>query len=255
MAGTAPDRQAAARAGTRVSGALTWVVLLLSGLGFSANAAAARTDLATLCESAAHAAAAESGVPQAVMRAISLAETGRKRAGRLRPWPWTVNMEGTGKWFDTQDEALAYVERHFDRGARSFDIGCFQINYRWHGQAFTSVGQMFDPLANARYAAAFLRRLFAETGDWSLAAGAYHSRTKEYADRYRTRFDRLRAELEGAPLPPAPGATLLAASPDARPAKRPRVNTFPLLRAAATGRLGSLVPIGGDGAQPLIALD
>ena len=63
----------------------------------------------------------------AVLKAISLTETGRKTGGQFRPWPWTVNMEGTGHWFDTLDEARAYVSREFKRGARSFDVGCFQI--------------------------------------------------------------------------------------------------------------------------------
>ena len=47
-------------------------------------------------------------------------------------------MEGKGKWFQTRDEALSYVFKHFKRGARSFDVGCFQINFKWHGQAFPS---------------------------------------------------------------------------------------------------------------------
>jgi soluble lytic murein transglycosylase-like protein len=69
------------------------------------------------------------------------------------------------------------------RGARSYDVGCFQINYRWHGQHFASLDQMFDPDANAAYAARFLSELYAEFGDWSRAAGAYHSRTPVLSPR------------------------------------------------------------------------
>lgn len=216
---------------------------------------AAPTDLPVLCENAAQVAASETGVPISVLRAITLTETGRKSGGKYRPWPWTVNMEGAGKWFATPDEALAYVDRNFARGARSFDVGCFQLNYRWHGQAFASIEQMFDPVANARYAAKFLKSLYAETGDWSKAAGAYHSRTKKFADRYRKRFDTLRARLDGNAPPvqtPAPiMAVARAVNPVAAAARpvqpvRPRVNTFPLLQAEASlGRLGSLVPIAG----------
>ncbi|MDH3263634.1 MAG: transglycosylase SLT domain-containing protein, partial [Paracoccaceae bacterium] len=182
-------------------------------------------------------AARESGVPLSVLRAISLTETGRQRDGAFKPWPWTVNMEGAGIWFDSEDEARAYVFRHHQRGARSYDVGCFQLNYRWHGQHFASIEEMFDPLANARYAARFLSDLHAETGDWSRAAGAYHSRTREYADRYRTRFDRIRARLDGAPPPEelpvlASGAPVPMAAPEAEPAPS-RVNGFPLLQALA----------------------
>ena len=114
---------------------------------------------------------------------------------------------------------------------------------------------MFDPLANARYAARFLTDLYAETGDWSRAAGAYHSRTKEFSDRYRTRFDRIRARLDGAP-PPAeePLLAVAAAAPATTPlGTPPRVNTFPLLQAAsAPAGLGSLVPLGAAPGRRLI---
>ena len=155
-----------------------------------------------LCTAAGRAAAQATGVPESVLRAISLTETGRMRGGHLRAWPWTVNMEGKGKWFDTREEALAYVRAHHARGARSYDVGCFQINYRWHGNAFASVEEMFDPTQNALYAARFLASLHRETGSWSKSAGAYHSRTPKYATRYRKRFDRILARVTNGTPPP-----------------------------------------------------
>lgn len=154
-------------------------------------------DLAALCLAAADAAAEAEGIPPAVLRALTRTETGRSRGGKLQPWPWTVNMEGAGHWFDSRAEALAYVEREQARGARSFDVGCFQINHRWHGQHFASVDAMFDPAVNAAYAARFVRELYDETGDWSRAAGYFHSRTPQFYERYRSRFDRLLAAAEG----------------------------------------------------------
>lgn len=199
----------------------------------------------TACELAARAAARRHGVPLDVLRAIALTETGRRLNGQMRAWPWTVNMEGLGKWFPDGDSALAYVERHLGRGARSFDVGCFQVNYRWHGRAFRSVAEMFDPEANADYAARFLRELFAEFGDWSRAAGAYHSRTPELARRYRARFDRFRRQV--AATPPARDAVPVAAA--AEPATgAARLNSYPLLRSGGSARrgIGSLVPLRAD---------
>ena len=111
-------------------------------------------------------------------------------------------MEGKGAWFATKEEALAFVMDHYERGARSFDVGCFQINYRWHGQHFESIEKMFDPIDNALYAGRFLGQLHAETGSWSISAGAYHSRTREHALRYRGIFDRHLARLTGTEVPP-----------------------------------------------------
>ncbi len=204
-----------------------------------------RADPSLLCDAAAARVSRESGIPLAVLQAISLTETGRRRHGALRPWPWTVNMEGKGDWFGTREQALAHVEANFTRGARSFDVGCFQLNFRWHGDAFRSIEEMFDPLANARYAAAFLAELHAELGNWSAAAGAYHSRTPEYARRYRARFDTILAALEGDAFPGSePGSPLIEVATAETAVLPERVNSFPLLQTGLGPRsLGSLVPL------------
>lgn len=213
-------------------------------------------ELPVLCERAAARASAASGVPLSVLRAIALTETGRTRQGSFRPWPWTVNMEGRGVWFDTLEDARDYVARHHARGARSYDVGCFQINYRWHGQHFATLDQMFDPDANAAYAARFLLELYQELGDWSRAAGAYHSRTPYFAGKYRERFDRIRrrlVEADGDDLPvmvaealEIPPPTAYPGRPDGVPAQpvELRDNRFPLLVDTGAARgLSSLVPL------------
>jgi hypothetical protein len=227
-------------------------------LGAAPARSSAWDALPQLCEQAAARASAASGVPLSVLRAIALTETGRTKQGAFRPWPWTVNMEGKGAFFDSFAEARAYVAQHHARGARSYDVGCFQINYRWHGHNFASVDQMFDPDANAAYAARFLSDLYAELGDWSRAAGAYHSRTPSFAGKYRARFDRIRARLvaangEDAPAPvvtaSAPAADLPSLPPAPGPAEAARPaeihdNRFPLLLSTGAERgLASLVPL------------
>jgi hypothetical protein len=207
--------------------------LAVCGAALWADPASARA-FSAVCDSAAQTAAKETGVPLDVLRAITRVETGRHGDAGLEPWPWTVNMEGDGAWFETEDAARAFVFRHFKRGARSFDVGCFQINYKWHSQAFRSIDEMFDPKANARYAAQFLTDLFAELGDWSLAAGAYHSRTPKYADRYSSKFEKVRLGLADVPADTAPVVQNVLIAQAA-----------PLIsRAIKGGQMGSLVPIG-----------
>lgn len=230
-------------------------VVGLGGFAVPAAATPFAEDASAICTQAAQAASKTEGVPLSVLLAISLNETGRRRDGAFRPWPWTVNMEGAGHWFDAPDQALAYTEQEFARGATSFDVGCFQINYRWHGQHFASIQAMFDPVANATYAARFLRDLYAEHGSWEAAAGAYHSRTPEFAQRYTARFNRFRSTLlaaDGQELPQIPDIVLAAYGPDSAAAEtpvaepvplEPRVNRFPLLQAGGGASLGSLVPV------------
>ena len=209
---------------------------------------------AGICEAAALSAARQTGVPLNVLLAISLTETGRRSEGKFKPWPWTVNMEGRGVWFESSREALDFARRNHKRGARSFDVGCFQLNYKWHGKAFRSIEEMFDPERNALYAANYLRDLRNEKGNWIEAAGAYHSRTPKYANRYKRRFANLLATL-----PDAGSLQLVAAArPEAGAPVAPRkarVNNFPLLLGGPSGpaSLGSLMPdSAGAGARRLI---
>lgn len=189
-----------------------------------------------VCDHAASKAARQTGVPISVLRAITRTETGRTRDGALQPWPWTVNMEGAGHWFDARGLAQDYTEQHYKRGARSFDVGCFQLNYRWHHHGFPSLEAMFDPERNALYAAEFLRDLYAEFGDWSRAAGAYHSRTPKFATRYRARFDRIHATLASDKPPPGPPPV----------ASRSILQPGALVTLSTAPGLGSLVAVEAD---------
>lgn len=164
------------------------------------------------CDLAAAWAADATGVPVSVLLAVARVETGRARDGALQPWPWTTNVAGQGRWFDNRQEAETFLLRQILTGQRSFDVGCFQLNYRWHGKAFRSMDHMLDPQANALYAAEFLRDLHTEFGSWERAVGAYHSRTQSYADRYLKRFRPIYAEVLHM-RPPAQPAVVSTRSP------------------------------------------
>jgi hypothetical protein len=206
------------------------VLPLLVLLGSLAHPARSSGDPSALCVSAARAAADQTGVPFDTLLAVSVVESGRQ----MRPWPWTVNIAGEGHWLETAQEAETLVQDALDSGATNIDLGCFQLNYRWHASAFASLDAMLDPERNALYAADYLADHHARTGDWALAAAAYHSATPEHAGRYLARYKETFAELVGDP-----------AGTDERVA--PRNNGFPLLIAGASGRNGSLVPATAGG--------
>jgi hypothetical protein len=191
---------------------------------------------AELCRAALPQAAEDSGVPETVLAAIALTESGRSIEGRLQAWPWTVNAGGQGHWFPDRAAAVGFAEELLRAGRTSFDVGCFQVNYRWHGEAFDSVAAMFDPERNARYAARFLADLARESGSWSAAAGAYHSRTPALAERYQARFDTILADLGGDAGP--------AQAPAPPERARDAGYSHPLLQARDAPRsAGSLVPL------------
>lgn len=190
----------------------------------------------TVCDDAAQRAAELSGVPLPILSAITRVETNTRREGVFGPWPWTLNFAGKGEWFDTPEAALDRIGELAAAG-ESFDVGCFQINTRWHGAAFASAGDMLDPDTNARYAATYLLQLFAESGDWKTAVAAYHSRDPDRGAGYA---DKVAAVMR------QPDTPLTAALPAETPAA-PRENRFPLLLAGDPVSAGSL--FGASGLQ------
>lgn len=225
---------------SRVVSLFLWAVISYLLLGLVPAIARPAVDMALRCDVAAEQAARSTGVPAAVLMAIARVETGRTIGGALAPWPWTVNEGGAGSWFDTADEAMAHVTDAVAAGGTNIDIGCFQVNLRWHGEAFASLEEMFDPAKNALYAAQFLQTLFDELGTWDGAVGAYHSRKSEAAERYVKKV----AKVLDAPLPSEP-------VPQDRTADIARDNRYPLLQGSGGGN-GSLFSATAQGAQPLL---
>ncbi len=127
------------------------------------------------------------GIPDNLLLGLGLQEAGTTRNGVLTVWPYAVNSEGRGRLFDSVRDALRFVEAEQRTGVRSIDVGCMQINLRWHPKAFTNAAAGFDPARNVDYAARFLRRLYDESGDWKIAIGNYHSKTPEKRAIYTRR--------------------------------------------------------------------
>lgn len=215
----------------------------LACLLFGNSASAQGQDPASLCDQAAILAAENSDVPVEILLAVTRVETGRTSTGQLRPWRWTVNLDGKGYWFDDLDQAMAFADQQLGAGVENFDVGCFQINLRWHGAEFSTLADVFDPQTNAAYAAQFLSDLYASEGDWKQAVAAYHSRTPDLAAAYVQKVQDVLAQLQtsGPDLTPTPIAA------PARP------NRFPLLQGGAMAGGGSLVPL-IDAVLPLIGL-
>lgn len=185
------------------------------------------------CDEAAAIAATETNVPLSVLKAVTRTETGRTRKGVFEPWPWSINADGDGSWHQTKSAAENFALDFVSSGNNNIDVGCFQLNFRWHGHAFSSISEMLEPVTNAKYAAGFLSQLFAETGDWTSAVGAFHSRTHEHADRYKKKYAKIYAQLR---------EQNSASSP--RSSRPDRLNQFPLLKPSNTKPAkGSLVPI------------
>lgn len=153
---------------------------------------------AVKCELAMLDAARKAGVPPRLMLALGPTESGigNGRGGRW-PWPWTLNAKGHGSYhFRTRAAAERHLRRLLAAGIDNVDIGCMQINWHWHHQAFRSPAAALEPGANALYAAQLLQKYKAKTGSWAGAVGLYHSRDPQRAALYRCRVARVLAPHE-----------------------------------------------------------
>jgi Transglycosylase SLT domain len=130
-----------------------------------------------------------SRIPEHLLAAIGRVESGRRdpQNGNWSPWPWTINAEGEGFFYETKAQAIAAVRALQARGVRSIDVGCMQVNLMHHPDAFATLEQAFDPRSNAVYAAKFLNQLYDQTGNWASAAALYHSATPELGADYQRR--------------------------------------------------------------------
>lgn len=215
----------------------------LTLLLLTAGPAASEPTDSRLCDIAATSAADAWGIPSQVLLGITRIETGKTRNGKLDPWPWTINLDGQGHWFDSAEAAITFAQAQIAAGNTNFDVGCFQINLSWHKDAFASLEEAFDPTKNAAYAASFLSSLAKTEGNWRDATAAYHSKTPEFAQQYIARIEPILRDLVAAPPQQEPELASL---------ERPRPNTFPLLQGGSLTGKGSLMPMLAA-RQPLIA--
>ena len=225
-----------------------WFIGFFLALCFGGSATDASPTL-NVCDSVAHIASAETGIPTEILKTITRVETGRLKNGRFDPWPWTLNMAGNGRWFDSKSAAYNWAEKYHTAGGTNFDVGCFQINYKWHGHQFSSLKAMFDPLLGARYAAFLLKSLYKEKGNWPDAAAAYHSRTPKYAKKYKQRFERIYLSEYGTSTPEQE-VQQVTETPNRYPffmlpKKRMRSSSL-VPRVRLTGTSSSLFPLIGD---------
>ena len=127
--------------------------------------------LANACEPEILRAAERYGVPVGILYAVGLTETGRK--GSLQPN--ALNINGKAVFPKSRVEAISAVRKAEADGTRMIDIGCMQINRRYHAKRLGGVEAFLDPHRNVDYAARFLVELKGRHDSWSMAVARYHA--------------------------------------------------------------------------------
>jgi len=164
---------------------------LLQPLVVSATVNTNNMDTAHVCLNATQIMEKNYNIKKHLLTTIASVESGRwnEKSQQKLAWPWTINAQGKGYFFNTKAEAVQKVRELRAQGIKSIDVGCMQINLMYHGHEFKSIEEAFDPKHNVEYAAKFLTDLYeANNKDWLKAAMTYHSSSPKKAQRYRKKI-------------------------------------------------------------------
>tara|TARA_B100000963_G_C22537024_1_gene630279 strand:+ start:239 stop:847 length:609 start_codon:yes stop_codon:yes gene_type:complete len=122
-------------------------------------------------------------LPNKLLTSIALVESGFKKNKNFYSWPWTLNVSGKSFYFDTKKEILNYLKNNI-REKKSMDVGCMQINTKYHLKNFKDLNQIIEPEENVKYAAKFLSDLYKKHRSWNEAIARYHSSIPKRKKRY-----------------------------------------------------------------------
>jgi hypothetical protein len=222
------------------------LAILGAGHAYADLRTAPAQPMGQVCRQAVAAAERAHNIPTHLLAAIARVESGRRDevSGTFNPWPWTINFDGQGSFYDNKSQALAAAASMRPRVTRSIDVGCMQISLTSHPNAFASLDQAFDPFQNADYGARFLSQLYEKTGSWPKAVEYYHSATPEIGHEYGLRvYAALPQETQLASIAdPSPMAAAWALTMNRPSIVSPFGQSTPHFIPRATGLGGELAP-------------
>ncbi len=120
-------------------------------------------------------AAQRAGIPSVVLYAVALQESGVRRAERIVPWPWSLNVDGQSSRYASQVQACSGIHQALrDLPPTRIDVGLGQINLGWQEHRYHQPCDLLNPYNNLAIAAQILKEQYIPGEDWLLAIGRYH---------------------------------------------------------------------------------
>jgi len=133
-------------------------------------------------------------LPSNMLYSIAVVESGYSASGKgpAYPWPWTINTKGKSYYCSTKSQALRLLKKFIAAGISNIDVGCAQINWRYHKKAFHGKPEnILNPVYNVAYAAHMLHSKYSNNNnDWALSVASYHSGKSSLGRKYAAKvFD------------------------------------------------------------------
>lgn len=145
---------------------------LAATTSIAAPQAASAATHAEQCAALISAAETRYNIPTGLLMAIALTESG----GKNGPDPHAMNIEGMTYIAPDVERMSAVIQRGYNTGQTSIDVGCMQVNLKWHAHNFGSPYELLNSRVNVDYAARYLTELANETKSWRDAVMTYHNR-------------------------------------------------------------------------------
>ena len=115
---------------------------------------------------------ARRNIPRGLLMAIALTESGTGGT----PSPYAMNIAGRSHFARSGQEMANIISANWSRGVRSIDVGCMQVNLKYHGGNFARLTDLLNSVTNVEYGASYLIKLATESGSWKNAVMSYHNK-------------------------------------------------------------------------------
>ena len=116
-------------------------------------------------------------VPVEIVKRIITHESKSFFNGEVQPWPWTLNINGVGYYYNTKKEALEAALQALDEDVKKLGIGFGQLEWKYHGQrADWNLAKALDPANNVKMVCDILveSRKSERVKNWADAIAYYH---------------------------------------------------------------------------------
>lgn len=148
-------------------------IALAIGLAAAAIPAGATAQtMGEACQSLISTAEQRYNIPTGLLMAIALTESGDKTGG---PNPHAMNIAGMTYIAPNIENMAGVIQRGYNTGQTSIDVGCMQVNLKYHAHNFRSPYELLNSRVNVDYGARYLASLANDTKSWRDAVMTYHN--------------------------------------------------------------------------------
>jgi hypothetical protein len=118
-----------------------------------------------------------SSIPVWVVKKTITHESKSFYQSEVQPWPWTLNINGVGHYYQTMKDAVIAAKNAHREGARRLGVGFGQVEWVYHSERFNgSFENALNPKQNVKVVCEILVEAWRspKVNTWEDAIAYYH---------------------------------------------------------------------------------